>query len=291
MAAAHQKALDVYGANVCVVGVDLYNVEIEVYGCAIIEPVGNGVPVAGSPVFDEADALLGLQLDPAVDGRMPMILETAAKLARTNPGAEVRVPLAGPFTIACHLLGMENTICELFTDPESTGAALMHLAENQLRYARAAQARGIPVSVFESSVTPPLLSPQLFAERVLPALRMVIAGFQSGPVAETQLIIGGDTVQIAKAIASSGADYIICPVETDQEAFMARLDPDRTQHVRVNMNPAVFLSGRRSDALDEAKRARGIAARYSNTSVGSLLPVDADPGIVLEVKALVETGG
>lgn len=289
LASAHRKALEVYGSDACVVGLDLYNVEVEAYGCGIVEPEGNGVPTAGEPLFEEIDDLLSLRLDPSKDGRLPMVLEAAAALARTNPDVEIRVPLSGPFTIACHLLGMENMICELFSDPEPAEAALLHLAENQSIYADAARERGFPVSIFESSVTPPLLSPRLFSERVLPSLRKIIGKFGSPDATATQLIIGGDTAPIAGAMRSSGAGYVICPVETDQKEFLALVGPESGIHVRVNMNPAVFLPGNLEAARDEADRVLRIARGREKTSIGSLLPFDADPGIVQKVSRFIES--
>ncbi|MBF0244786.1 MAG: hypothetical protein HQL31_05890, partial [Planctomycetes bacterium] len=37
LALAHEKALETYGHNTAVVGVDIYNVEAEAYGCKIPE--------------------------------------------------------------------------------------------------------------------------------------------------------------------------------------------------------------------------------------------------------------
>ena len=146
LASAHHEAMKTYRCDGCIVGLDIYNVEIEAYGCEIIDPGENGVPVAGKPIFSKVREFMPLQLDPSRDGRIPMVLKAAQRIAEKNPDAEVRIPLSGPFTIACHLLGMENMICELFTNPEPTVAALMHLAENQLQYVRIAVEMGFKIS-------------------------------------------------------------------------------------------------------------------------------------------------
>jgi len=285
LAAAHLKAMETYGCDACVVGLDIYNVEIEAYGCTIQDPGGTGVPIAEDPVFDRVEEFLSLEFDPATAGRIPMVFKAAEMIAQQKPRAKIRIPLSGPFTIACHLLGMENMICELFTDPEPTMAALMHLAKNQLRFGQLAIEKGFGVSLFESSVTPPLLSPELFSERVRPALATIMDG-----VPDAQLIIGGDTLPILDAILSLSPAYIICPIETDQETFMDRVAfQSQETTVRVNMSPSVFLPGNRAAALAEAKRAGGLAARRENTSVGSLIPFEADPGIIQEVSSFAKT--
>ncbi len=283
LATAHLEAMSAYGCDGCIVGIDIYNVEAEAYGCEIAEPSGNGVPVAGKPVLGNMEEIISLQLDPSVDGRIAMILEAAEQIAGKNPEAEVRIPMSGPFTIACHLLGMENMICELFSNPELTEAALMHLAENQLSYVRAAVEKGFKISLFESSVTPPLLSPQMFSDSVVPALDRILNGLNGSLQSDSQLIIGGDTVQILDGISSLAPSYIICPVETDQEKFMSQVSGDQAMTVRINMDPSVFLPGNGDAAMIEAKRVLDLAKRYNNTSTGTLIPFDADPHIINEV--------
>lgn len=289
LASAHLEAMQTYGRNQCIVGIDIYNVEIEAYGCEITAPDANGMPVAGKPILNDIGDFLPLRFDPVRDGRMPMILQAAQGIRAARPEAEIRIPLSGPFTIACHLFGMENMICELATNPEPATAALMHLAENQLLFARAALEKGFAIALFESAVTPPLLSPKLFADNVLPALHKTLSGLKRGAHPGTQMIIGGDTIRILDAILSLSPSYIICPVETDQEKFMTRIPNRQPVDIRINMNPAVFLPDRREAAMVEARRACAIAKRHPRTSVGTIVPFDADPAIVREVARFIES--
>ncbi len=290
LVAAHLEAMRTYGYNSCIVGIDIYNVEAEAYGCKLSEPDDNGVPVVREPLFERLEEIKSVRLDPANDGRMPMILEAARQISEAKPDADIRIPLSGPFTIACHLFGMENMICELFTNPEPTVSALMHLAENQILYARAASELGFGISLFESSVTPPLLSPQLFSDNVLPSLRRILTRRNGLAGAGSQLIIGGDTVDIAEAMSSLTPSYIICPVETDQERFMSMVAGKSEMAVRVNMNPSVFLPGNVKAARAEAKRTLDIASRHLNTTIGTLLPFDSDSKIVLAISDFFKSG-
>ena len=288
LVAAHEAAIHTYGCSECVVGVDIYNVEIEAYGCEILEPEGNRMPAAGPPPFDEIAGLLSVELNPLQDGRISMLLDAAAQIAERNPDVRVRIPIAGPFTIACHLLGMENTLCELAINPEPVAAALLHLAHNQLTLARAALSRGIGLSVFDSSVTPPLLSPDLFVKWVLPSLARLLHELPDESKREIQLIIGGDTVHILDAILSLSPAYVICPVETAQEEFMAKVVDHNDTMVRVNMNPSVFLPGMRASAKTEVERVLKLACCRRRTTIGSLLPFDADPHMVSEIAEWIE---
>jgi uroporphyrinogen decarboxylase len=288
LVAAHEAAIHTYAYAECIVGVDIYNVEIEAYGCEILEPEGNGMPAAGPPPFDEVAGLLSLELNPLQDGRIPMLLDAAAQIAQRNPDVRVRIPIAGPFTIACHLLGMENILCELLINPEPVAAALLHLAHNQLTLAQTALSRGIGLSVFDSSVTPPLLSPDIFVKWVSPSLARLLHGLPDDSKRETQLIIGGDTLHILDAILSLSPAYIICPAETAQEEFMAKVLDHCDMMVRVNMNPSVFLPGMRESAKTEVERVLKLARCRQRTTIGSLLPFDADPRLVSEIAKWID---
>jgi uroporphyrinogen-III decarboxylase len=283
LAQAHLLAIDSYGYQRCVVGVDIYNIEIEAYGCEVLQPSGSGVPTAGEPPFESPDELLDLQLDLSA-GRFGLILAAAEKVRSARPQVKVGIPLAGPFTIASHLIGLENMICELFSDPDPAIAALQHLARNEIAYGKAAIDAGFGIALFESSVTPPLLSPDLFRVGILPALREMIAALPSANEAlPLQLIIGGNTLPILDAMLETGAGCLIAPFEAEQAAFAKALPATGGPAVRFNMNPAVFLPGSGSAAIKEAERLYSLASQCERGSVGCLIPYEADPAIVKQV--------
>ncbi len=289
LATALQKALDTYHNTICVVGMDLYNVEIEAYGVNILKAAADDdLPFAGPPILDSLEKILTLSLNPGTDGRMPMMLETADNLARHNQDVDIRIPIAGPFTNACHLVGMENMIFALVSEPDIVESALRHLAENSLKYVRAAMERGLSITIFESTAAPPLVSPDLFGAYILPSLKKIITEINHSESSDAQLIIGGDAMHLVDALCDSGAAYVICPMETDQEAFMSRIPMGCDMHVRLNMNPAVFLPDRIEAAREEAQRVLSIAERYENTSIGTIIPIDADPKIVHEIAGIIQ---
>ena len=66
------------------------------------------------------------------------------------------------------------------------------------------------------------------------------------------------------------------------------LIPDDLQiKTRINMNPAVFLSGKRKEAIAELKRVFDLAKQYCNTTVGSLIPYEADSNIIKDMSKLI----
>lgn len=284
---AQRQAIQEYDLRLCLAGIDIYNAEAEALGCAVAEPEGNNSPAIFRPLYSELSAIQNLAFDPEKDGRLPMIMQTAARLKENFPACDVRVPVCGPFSLAGHLLGMENLLCAAADNPAGVKEKLLQLAGILRRYVRAIYKRRLNVAVFESSASPPLLAPLLFEKLAAPALRLIFDDAFSARRAAPALIIGGNTLPIIAPLLALQPAYIICPVETDQQKFMAKISPRGNLRVRINMSPAGFLASTPADALQEARRALALARRVKNTSVGLLLPFAAAPAIVKAVAAFI----
>ena len=172
-------------------------------------------------------------------------------------------------------------ICEMMMEPDISKEVLMNLAKNQLRVVEQVTKYGFGITLFESSATPPLLSPMMFDDFVNPAIDEIFNYLNENDV-NNQLVIGGNTLPVLNSILEVKPQYIICPYETDQDEFMKQAPVDSDLLIRLNMNPAVFV-GNKEDAIKEAERVFEIAEQYSNTSIGSLLPYNADKDIVQAV--------
>lgn len=278
----HVQAYETYRHTPVVVGIDIYNLEAEAFGSVIAEPDGDGIPAPHEPLCDEAADILGLDdFDPASSGRLAMVIEAAVELKRQLPDAVVKVPVSGPFSLASNLCGLENLLCDAMTDPEVVEGALEKLTRNQLRFVDAVKAAGIEPTFFESAATPPLVPPHMFEEIVLPFLKRVVG--------DAPCIIGGNTGPILEPMLSTGTQYVICPGETDQAAFMKQMEAHPNIMVRINMNPAVFCSEDSTAAFREVDRVLALAESRSMVCLGSgVLPYEAVPETVLAVKRRIE---
>lgn len=286
--AAHAAAYNLYRQQAVVVGIDVYNVEAEGYG-AVIEPqAGAGIPSFKEHLCATTAEILDLPtLNPDTAGRLPMIIAAARDLQSRLPQAEVLVPCSGPFSLAANLCGLENLLCDVLTEPEVVRRALHKLTVGQAAFCARAAAAGLGVILFESAASPPLVPPDLFRELLLPALQELFQAVAPYGVLPW-CIIGGNTAPIAKPMLETGARYVICPVEADQEAFIDEVAGHPEVMVRVNMSPAVFCSSDVRPAIAEAQRVMAIASRRANTCIGSgVLPYEAVPQTVLAVRDFV----
>lgn len=284
--AAQAEAFRRYRHRPVVVGVDIYNLEAEAYGAAVSEPEGNGIPAITEHPLSTVAELHGLPPLAADAGRIPMVLATARRLQHALPEADVRVPVAGPFSVAANLLGFDALLIEAFTQAAATGAALRHLAEGQAGFVRLVHEAGLGIAFFESAATPPLLSPELFRAVALPPLGWLLgtaSGIMERPV---PCIMGGNTAPILEDLLGTGTGYVICPApgETDQAAFMATMRAHPGVTVRVNMAPAITARGRWPEVRAEVDRIARLVAGRPNTCLGTgALPFETAPETVRRI--------
>lgn len=290
MVKAHRAAFELYHHTPVVVGIDIYNLEAEAYGAKIAEPDGAGIPAPEGHLCGETADILNLpDFDPAVSGRLKLIIEAAKELKKLLPDAVVKVPVSGPFSLAANLCGLENLLCDALTDPETVDEVLKKLTVGQLRFCKAIAAAGVGITFFESAATPPLVPPHMFRNLVLPALRGLIEGAAEFLGETVPCIIGGNTEPILEEMLSTGTQYVICPGETDQAAFMEKMKQHPDVMVRINMNPAVFCSADPVAARKEADRVMRLAGERKKVCLSSgVLPYEAVPETVLNVMDYVK---
>lgn len=276
----HKRAFLEYRHSPIVVGVDIYNLEAEAYGAKISVPGGNGIPAIHEPLFHSIeDALAVTPFEPSRDGRIPMMVEVGMRLKSELPEADVRIPVAGPFSIAFNLRGITGLCEDVALYPNSVAAFLMQLAQNQATLCQYIVDQGLDVAFFESAASPPILSPKHFRALELPALKHILemaATIVGHPV---PCIMGGDTKLILDDILSTGTGFVVCNVETDQKFFVDRVCATHPEvKVRVNMDPGIVACSDRSRIYREIDRILSIAEGRSNCLMGTgCLPYETPP--------------
>jgi uroporphyrinogen decarboxylase len=238
---AHRRAYLEYRHQVIAVGIDIYNLEAEAYGAVIKPCADSAIPAIHKPLWSSLEDGLSLKpFDPASDGRVAMLIHVGQRLKQAFPEADVRLPVAGPFSIAFNLRGISHLCEDAITRPEETAAILMRLADNQSVLCRAIAKAGLDVAFFESAAAPPILSPRQFREVELPALKRALAVAAECIGHPVPCIMGGNTFPILDDILSTGTNYLACNVETNQAAFVKRVFQSHPHlKLRVNLDPGV----------------------------------------------------
>lgn len=287
---AFATAIERYRLRHVVPGIDIYNLEAESLGCTVQNPGGNASPLISGPVCASHAEIQRLRAD-IERSRFTWLLETAARLRHAYPDCSIRIPMAGPFTLAGHLLGLNDLLCDCLLQPAETRASLEHLAGILLEFAGLAAQQEFEITLFESSASPPMLSPALFASLLKPVLHTLLDQVEVRCGARPAFIMGGDTLPVLEHILDLRPSYIICPIETRQLEFVSRLvETDQDVHVRVNLKPSVFMHSTSEALLQEASRAASLALRCRRASIGTILPFETQPHNVDAVTAFLASG-
>jgi uroporphyrinogen decarboxylase len=286
---AHCRGYETYRQTPIMPGIDIYNLEAEAYGATVEDPKGFGIPGIPRPALRSAADLLAIKpLNPRHDGRIPMAIGVAARLARRFPEALVRVPVSGPFSIASNLVGFQQLLFDVATDPDLVGQGLMRLVDGQVAFAEEIKSHGLDVAFFESAACPPLLSPAMFRRIELPALKAILTQMSQVLGHPVPCIIGGNTTPILDAMLETGTGYVVAPYETDQAAFLRKLW-DRTEiRVRVNSDVELISRGPWEAIQADADRIINLVRGRPNVCMGTgALPYETPPENVLRLRDYV----
>ncbi len=277
---AHKGAYLEYRHQPIAVGIDIYNLEAEAYGAKVEQVEGDAIPAIYQPLLSSLEEGLALKpFHPERDGRIAMVLAAGQRLKKEFPEADVRIPVAGPFSVAFNLRGI-NALCEDVAErPEATAKFLWRLAENQAVLCRAIASAGLDVAFFESAAAPPMLSPRQFREVELPALRRILKLAAASVGHPVPCIMGGNTYPILDDLLSTGTSYLVCNVETNQLAFVEAVARRHPQvRVRVNMDPGIVACPDADRIYREIDRVLAFAGGRPNCLLGTgALPFETPP--------------
>jgi uroporphyrinogen decarboxylase len=216
------RELEVYDADMLVIGIDVYNVEAEALGCKVVYfEDTNDCPGIVEPIVDSPAALRSLGIpDPARDARMPVYLDVAHRLGREiGDSVIVRGAVTGPYSMAAELVGAEKFVLLTVEDPEFAREVIEFCARVTVEFGKAFLERGVEPIIFDSRATPTLASPRVVKNLLLPVYRdYVIPELKAAGGRFLPLIIGGNTTSIIDELIATGATQFL----SDRPANLAK---------------------------------------------------------------------
>jgi len=276
----HRLAYLEYRQQVIAVGIDIYNMEAEAYGAKVEAVQGDAIPAVHKPLLKTLEEGLTIKpFDADRDGRIAMILSVGQRLKREFPEADVRIPVAGPFSIAFNLRGINDLCLDSALRPDETARFLMRLAENQAVLCRAIAAAGLDVAFFESAAAPPILSPRQFHELELPALKRILVVAAECIGHPVPCIMGGNTYPILEDILSTGTNYLAVNIETNQRGFVESVSRTHPHvKIRVNLDPGVVACNDPQRIYKAIDHVLDIVGNRKNCVMGTgAMPLETPP--------------
>lgn len=208
-----RRELEVYDADMLVIGIDVYNVEAEALGCKVVYfEDSNDCPGIAEPIVDSPAGLSRLGIpDPERDGRMPVYLEVARRLAREiGSSVIVRGAVTGPYSMAAELIGAEAFVIMTVENPNFARRVIEFCACVTVEFGKAFLRRGVEPIIFDSRATPTLASPRVVRQLLIPVYRdYVLPELKSSGGRFLPLIIGGNTTSIIDDLIATGATQFL----------------------------------------------------------------------------------
>jgi len=171
IADAQMLAAELFEHDSAMVPWGCLTVEAEAFGCGIREFDDFYPQVVERPLEKAADLNLLSDPNPAVSGRMPLVLEALTRLReRAGDDLFISAMVVSPFLVAAELRGMAGLLMDFIRDPAFAEALFERVTEGTKRYLEAILQTGACDAVlFENAgATRDLIGPHHLAQFVRP---------------------------------------------------------------------------------------------------------------------------
>ncbi|MCI8416229.1 MAG: hypothetical protein HFI33_01800 [Lachnospiraceae bacterium] len=266
MADAHIRAYEMHGLDAVIPQSDNYyiaqglGVEVEIQEDAT--PVVKKVPLS---TLDQVGKIK--VPNPYTDGRMPVYLE-AIQILHDKLGKEVviRTPGTGAFTLAGHMMGIDNFIMHLATaeieEDEDAQKRLLELIElctqSLLAFVKAALACGATIVQSGDSLSSiNMISPAIYKKYAFPSQAKFFSAMkelQKEKQFATLLHVCGKNDFVAKDMMATGCDCLEVDHACDLK-YYKELSKESNTCIIGNLNPAgKLLSGTPDQVYEESMK-------------------------------------
>ena len=166
--------MEAYGIDVPVLDYDVYNIEAEALGQAVIFP-HDGMPDIDrtQPLIKDKEDLEKIQTPNFdTDGRFPAVIEMNRLFCELTGGSEGTPGFCAPFSLAANLRGLEQLLMDLALDPEFAKGLFDRVTDRVLvpwilkLKTVCPQATGIGGS--DASASLPIVNPDIIREWIIP---------------------------------------------------------------------------------------------------------------------------
>jgi uroporphyrinogen decarboxylase len=287
------REFELFQADAVVVGLDPYNVEAEAVGAKVHYPAGHdqAIPsvVPGGAVLGEGSSVDRLTMpDPLRDGRMPLMLEAAERVQHElGQKTVVRGALTGPFSMAAGVMGAEELLMAVRSDPDHVRRVMSFCVHALASYGREYLRQGCGVVIFDSQASPEVISPATYRALVQEPTRALVESLLRDGARNVPLIIGGNTAPILEEVIATGANNILCDFRAPMDRF---LDPCRNAGVafRRNLDPTGFLTVSPDEVHRSATVEIAAAEGYPGFILGTgVVPFGTPAEIIMAIKEAV----
>ncbi len=282
---------EMYRHDLISIGVDIYNVEYEAMGAKVHFPENEELPSTNETMISTVEDIDKLSVpDPEKDARMPMFLN-AVQRVNEKVGNEVIVngTIVGPFTLAAIMRGFENFVMDLVMEPEFAYKLMEFANKVSLAFAESFIKRGVGLSINESWIAPPLLSPAFYAENVVGYEKTLIQGIKKLGQKNVALISGGNTTDILDDMVTTGTSLLLADSECDRH-YYKKVCAKNNILMRASIASKIVEDGDEEKMKEAAAEVINDCRDYSGFIFGcGIVSYDTKPESVIKLKEIVRS--
>ncbi len=280
---------EIYRHDLISIGVDIYNLEYEALGAKVFFPDNEELPSISETMVTSPDDIDKLKVpDPEKDGRMPMFLN-AVQRVHEKVGHEVIVngTVVGPFTLAAIMRGFENFVMDMVMEPEFAFKLMEFANKVSLAFAESFIKRGVGLSINESWIAPPLLSPAFYAENVVGYEKQLIHAIKKLGQKNVALISGGNTTDIVDDMITTGTSLLLADSECDRK-YYKKVCSENNILMRASIASKIVEDGNEATMRRAAEEVIKDCRDYSGFIFGcGIVSYDTLPENVVKLKNIV----
>lgn len=280
---------EIYRHDLISIGVDIYNIEYEALGAKVFFPENQELPSISETMISTSDDIDKLKIpDPEKDGRMPMFLN-AVQRVNEKVGNEVIVngTVVGPFTLAAIMRGFENFVMDLVMEPEFAYKLMEFANKVSLAFAESFIKRGVGLSINESWIAPPLLSPAFYSENVVGYEKSLIQSIKKLGQKNVALISGGNTTDIVDDMITTGTSLLLADSECDRH-YYKKVCAKNNILMRASIASKIVEDGNEIKMREAADEVIKDCRDYSGFIFGcGIVSYDTKPENVVKLKQIV----
>lgn len=174
MVQAELAAFQRFGQDSVGAGPDAYGLA-EALGSELEFPL-YGPPFVKRPLLSSYDDLDRLEpFRPQQDGRLPLFLEVCQRLQQAAGDViGVGSSVAGPFTIAAYLRGVDEILRDVYKEGEQVHRLMQYVADACKAWIDLVAPLGVGISMADPLASPSVLNPKLFGEYVFPYFVQIV---------------------------------------------------------------------------------------------------------------------
>jgi MtaA/CmuA family methyltransferase len=205
MVKAHVDAQKLLGYDALFAYIDALFIP-EVFGCSVIHLASGGLDASPVDIKNEEDVEALPTPDVRKDGRLPLMLTVAERLAGMAGRGVPVIPLVeGPFTTAARIMGVERMMRAVMKNRPMIEKMVAKVGHFLAQYGEALAQCGADGLIIADPVgSSTMVSPPLYRAMVLPELQRFINSLKI----PTILHVCGDTEPILDMMAETGANIL-----------------------------------------------------------------------------------